>query len=130
MNGKLHRKVVGWVFLIYGLVGLMITTGAVCLYGGLGAAAFSEQLGRGELGDALAALTATFGAAAILGAIFGGLSLPHFLAGYGILRRRSWGRPIGMALAILNLIFAPIGTIFGLYALWVLLVGYEDSLSA
>lgn len=48
-------------------------------------------------------------------------TLPGFLAGYGLLNNKSWGRPLGIIMAILYLIEPPIGTALGIYALWVLL---------
>src|SRR4029079_3548007 len=49
------------------------------------------------------------------------ISVPGLIAGIGILKMRPWARILGIVLAILNLIHIPIGTIFGIYALWVLL---------
>jgi hypothetical protein len=49
------------------------------------------------------------------------LSLPGLIAGFGLLNYKSWARILGIVLAALQLINIPIGTIFGAYALWVLL---------
>ena len=51
------------------------------------------------------------------------LALPGILAGYGLLRRYPWSRILGIILAILNLVNFPLGTILGVYALWVLFHG-------
>jgi hypothetical protein len=44
-----------------------------------------------------------------------------FLAGYGLLQRMAWGRPLALVLAFLALIHVPLGTALGVYTLWVLL---------
>lgn len=43
-----------------------------------------------------------------------------FLVGFGLLRRQSWGRVLGIVVAILALLKFPIGTALGIYTLWVL----------
>jgi len=48
------------------------------------------------------------------------LALPGMIAGYGLLRRKECGRILAIIIGILNLINFPIGTIIGVYALWVL----------
>jgi hypothetical protein len=48
------------------------------------------------------------------------LALPGIAAGIGLLRRKSWGRVLAIVVGILNLINFPVGTIIGVYTLWVL----------
>lgn len=48
------------------------------------------------------------------------ISLPGLIAGIGLLRLRPWGRILGIIVAVLNLIHIPLGTIVGIYGLWVL----------
>ncbi len=43
-----------------------------------------------------------------------------FLVGFGLLRRQSWGRMLGIVVAILALLKFPVGTALGIYTLWVL----------
>ena len=49
------------------------------------------------------------------------LGVPGVVAGYGLLRRRSWARSLAIALGALNLVNVPIGTVIGIYTLVVLL---------
>jgi len=45
-----------------------------------------------------------------------------FAAGWGLLQRESWARPVAVALAFVSLFFdVPFGTALGIYTLWVLL---------
>ena len=43
-----------------------------------------------------------------------------FLVGFGLLRRQSWARVLGIVVAILALLKFPVGTALGIYTLWVL----------
>jgi hypothetical protein len=43
------------------------------------------------------------------------------VAGYGLLQRASWARPLALVMAFLALINMPFGTALGVYTLWVLL---------
>lgn len=40
------------------------------------------------------------------------------IAGFGILKRKQWGRVMGMVAAVPSLIGIPLGTTLGVYALW------------
>jgi len=48
-------------------------------------------------------------------------SLPELIGGFGLLKYRPWARILILIVACLDLIFIPIGTIIGIYELWVLL---------
>ncbi len=63
------------------------------------------------------------------------LALPGLVAGLGLLRRQAWARYLALAVAVINLLLIPVGTLVGLYAFWVLLQGsatayFADSSSA
>jgi hypothetical protein len=49
------------------------------------------------------------------------LSLPSIIGGVGLLQYRSWARPLVIFLAAINLLSFPLGTVVGIYGLWVLL---------
>ena len=48
------------------------------------------------------------------------LSVPGFLAGYGLLQRRPWARILAVVVGFLQLVNFPIGTAIGLYTIWIL----------
>ena len=48
------------------------------------------------------------------------VSLPGLIAGIGLLKMRPWARIVGIIVAVLSLVHIPIGTIVGIYGLWVL----------
>ncbi len=49
------------------------------------------------------------------------LALPGLIAGYGLLKRKMWGRVLAIIVAFFGVINFPIGTAIGIYALFVLL---------
>lgn len=49
------------------------------------------------------------------------LSVPGLIGGIGLLKRRQWARILVIILGFLNLINIPIGTVLGIYTLWVLM---------
>jgi hypothetical protein len=48
-------------------------------------------------------------------------SIPGLIAGWGLLKFRPWARILGIVVSIIALFAIPIGTIVGIYGLWVLL---------
>ena len=58
-----------------------------------------------------------FSAGVVL-AMFGVL---HLVLAYGLFERESWARMLGLALGFLALLRFPLGTVLGIYTLWVLL---------
>ncbi len=47
-------------------------------------------------------------------------SLPAVIIGYGLYRIQPWSRIAGIVLSIVSLCWFPLGTIIGIYGLWVL----------
>jgi hypothetical protein len=105
-----HVTLLGWLFIasnaiffVLGLCGLLIVRGV----GGIIDDQFVTQI---------LSFVSTFGAMFL--AI---LALPGLIAGYGLLRRETWGRILALIVAFLGLVNFPIGTLFGIYAFFVLL---------
>jgi hypothetical protein len=105
-----HVRLLAWLHILSHALFLIIGIFVFVLLTGLG-------LVSGE-GDALAVM-------GIIGIFVGGLmlvlALPGLLAGYGLLKRRSWGRLLALIVGLLNLLNFPLGTALGVYTLWVLM---------
>ncbi len=105
-----HIKIVGIINIVFGVLGLM-AAGIV----------FIAVAGGGILsGDSEAIMITSIVAVSVSG-IIAVFSIPELIAGWAILKMKSWGRILGVVIAILDLINIPIGTAFGIYALWVLM---------
>ncbi len=105
-----HVSILGWLFII-----------GHALFLAIGALVFLLLMGVGlYAGDAEAtpvlAVVATF-----VGGVMVVLALPGLLAGYGLLKRRTWGRVLALVVAALNIFNVPVGTLLALYAFYVLL---------
>ena len=48
-------------------------------------------------------------------------SMPEIIGGFGLLKRKPWARFLILIIAVIDLIQIPLGTIIGIYELWVLL---------
>lgn len=65
-----------------------------------------------------------------VGAFLALLSVPGILAGIGLLRRWSWARWLTIILAVFDLVNVPVGTLFGVYTIWVMLQDETEQLFA
>ena len=102
--------ILGWLYIVANAIFLIIGAFVFTLLTGIGVAAGDP--------DAVAIL-GVIGTS--VGLLLAALSLPGIIAGYGLLTRRAWGRILALVVGIINLVNIPIGTIIGLYALWVLM---------
>jgi len=105
-----HVTVVAAINIGFGFLGLFI-----------GLITFVAVAGGGIIsGDPEAiAITSIVGTA--VAAFFLITSLPEIIGGFGLLKKKEWARVLIIIVACLDLLFIPIGTIIGIYELWVLL---------
>jgi hypothetical protein len=104
-----HVPILGWLLIVGNAIFLAIGAFVFVLLTGIGAVS-------GE-GEAMAILAIVATSIASLMAL---LALPGIAAGYGLLKRREWGRVLAIIVAVLGLVNFPIGTLIGVYVLWVL----------
>jgi uncharacterized membrane protein YozB (DUF420 family) len=62
-----------------------------------------------------------------IGIVFIGLAALGFIAGWGLLERAPWARPLTIVLACFSLLHMPFGTALGIYTLWVLLPAQSEA---
>ena len=112
-----HVRVVGVLYIVLSAFSLLAAIVIMVALGGaagiVGATGDPE-----EVAIALPVLGIT---GAALSLFLLALSLPGIVTGFGLLAFKSWARILGLVLAALQLINIPFGTVFGAYALWVLL---------
>ena len=120
-----HVKIVAVIFVVFGVLGLLLAFFSSVIFGVLaGIVGASGGEGAG-LGGAFLGLTG-----AVLTMVLIVLSVPCIICGWGLLKFRRWARILGIILAAINLIRFPFGTIFGVYALWVLFQKDTEALFA
>jgi hypothetical protein len=104
-----HVTVLGWVYIIGNALLLMIAGFVFVVPTSVGLAA-PDPVTRSIL--------PVVGPA--VGLLLAALALPGLVAGYGLVTRKPWARLLAIVVGILGLLNFPIGTVIGLYALWVL----------
>ena len=111
-----HVKVVAWLYLVFG--GLGVATGLLVwgVFGGLAGIVGMSGDRDAEVAVPILGLIGTL----IFGFLFV-VSLPSVIAGWGLLQRQEWARILTIILSALNLVAFPIGTALGAYGLYVLL---------
>lgn len=82
-------------------------------------AVFGVTAGAGVVVDGPAALLVPI-LGSLVGVFFLILALPGLALAYGLLKATSWAWILGLILGALNLFNVPIGTILGIYTLYVL----------
>lgn len=121
-----HVKVLAVLYLVLSGIGLLF---ALLIFFALGTAAgivgMSAPAEDAAIAVPILGLTGT--AVAIFMLI---LALPGIITGWGLLKLRPWARILGIVLAVISLINFPIGTVVGIYGLWVLLTKETERLFA
>ena len=114
MTPQDHNKVIGIMHLIYGGFNALVMVIFVPFFLAIGGIAAADP-------SAPAALTAVFGFFGVLmlalALIFG---LPPILAGYAMLKHKSWARVMGIVAACVEALTFPFGTALCVYTLWFL----------
>ena len=119
MTPQDHNKALGIMHLIYGgfhtLVLLMVVVIYLFMAGILGAA-----LGSAPPGEAPPEFV--FGILALVGVIslfiYTLLAVPGLVAGYALLKRKSWAKTAGIVASVVSALSFPFGTAIGIYSLW------------
>jgi hypothetical protein len=100
-----HVKVVGWLWIVNGVVSILMAI--------IGLTVINWP---GIIPSPRDSMIVTSG---VLCFFLPGI-IAYAVAGYGLLKYKSWARILAIILAILNLILFPIGTLIGIYTLWVM----------
>lgn len=105
-----HIKILGWLHIVFGCFGLLLalTVGGGMMLGSMFAGSMRDSALVGILGG----FTTIF---------LGGLAALQLILGWGLLTRKQWARILGIILGVISLIRFPLGTLLGIYTLWVLL---------
>lgn len=105
-----HVKVLGWLYIVLGILGILTAI-----------VAFVLIAGGGLISGDNTAITVTMIVGTIVGAIIFLISAPGVVAGIGLLYYQNWARILALILGIINMPGFPVGTALGAYSLWVLL---------
>jgi len=82
---------------------------------------FVVIVGGGLLSGDADAIAITSGVGSAIAFLLVILSAPGIIGGIGLLKRRYWARILVLVLGFLNLVSIPLGTLLGIYTIWVLM---------
>jgi hypothetical protein len=112
-----HVKVLGVLYIVLSALGTLAALMIILVFGAAGAAAAASA----SSGDAAVALPVIAAIGGVLATFLLIVSLPGFVAGFGLLNYKPWARILTIVLSVLNLFNVPFGTFVGAYGLWVML---------
>jgi hypothetical protein len=112
-----HIKILSILFIILGALGLLAAV-VILITGAGAAAAIGSQAGNDP--DAAKGMMAAGGCMTAVAIFVAIVSLPSILAGWGLMKRKSWSRVLTIIVSILSLPSFPLGTAIGVYGLWVM----------
>ncbi|MEM1056133.1 MAG: hypothetical protein AAGI52_11445 [Bacteroidota bacterium] len=104
-----HVRLLGFFFLAYGALTLLSAFLISAIFGG-----FTAVAGDPDAAEVFAAVSG------VLWMVLLAFGLPYVIAGWGLLKGRSWSRVLSIVLGALALLSVPIGTALGIYAIWTL----------
>lgn len=105
-----HVTVLGWLHIGSNILLLLI-----------GAFVFFLLTAIGVISGDQEATTILGTVGTFIGLFMAVLAIPGMIAGYGLLKRKNWGRVLGIIVGIFSLMNFPLGTAIGIYTLYVLL---------
>lgn len=105
-----HTKVLGVLWIIYGVLGVLMGLMVIGLLFGI------SFLPNDHESPIILRTVAIAG-----GGMIALLSLPEVIAGFALLKFKEWGRILSLIVAVLNVIWFPIGTALSIYTFVILL---------
>lgn len=109
MNIQQHLTILGAIFIAMSVLGALV-----------GVIVFISVVGGGLMSGDAEAAAITSGIGFVIGFFFLLFSAPGIIGGIGLLKRKSWSRILVLILSALSLLSIPVGTVIGIYGLWVL----------
>ena len=104
---KTHQKILGAIFIAYS---------AINLIGGIALLATFNIVSIFVDEPEVIQVVAIF--SRFIGSILLVTSIPGIIAGIGYLQCKKWSKNIGLIVGIVYLLFIPIGTVIGIYTIW------------
>lgn len=105
-----HVTLVAAINIGFGILGIFI---AIII--------FVAVVGAGLLSEDPEAITVTSIMGTVISLLIIVKAIPEVIGGFGLLKLKPWARTLILIVAVVDLIIIPIGTIIGIYELWVLL---------
>ena len=105
-----HITILAVLYIAFSVLGLLA-----------GFIVFVAVAGGGLMSGDTEAMMITAGVGIFVAMLIFVLSVPGLIGGIGLLKKKPWARILVLIVGFLNLVNIPIGTILGVYTIWVLL---------
>lgn len=113
-----HIRILAILNIVFGCLGVLVALGLLVVFGGIGALA---SLAGAHDPDARFALPVLGLIGGIIFLVLLVVSAPQIIAGVGLLKMQPWARILMIVVSAFSLLSVPIGTLLGVYGLWVML---------
>ena len=111
-----HVKVLGVLYIVLSALMTCLALLVIAVFGVAGVATATSASG----GDAAVALPIIGAIGTLAASVLLAVSLPGYVAGFGLLKYKPWARILTIVLSVLHLLNVPFGTFVGVYGLWVM----------
>ncbi|MEO8480891.1 MAG: hypothetical protein ABI634_01705 [Acidobacteriota bacterium] len=111
---RTHVRITAWLFLAFGVLLIAGAMFSTVLFSGLAFLIGASHEEGAPIGAAAMGFTGV-----VLTIVLIAFAVPSIACGWGLLKFKRWARLLGIVLAAIALLKFPVGTIFGVYALWV-----------
>jgi len=111
-----HVKVLAVLYLVFSALGILL---ALMFFLAIGVVTGIVGTAA-DPSDARVAIPIICLAGTALACCFLALSVPGIVVGIGLLKLQPWARVLGIVVSALTLLHIPVGTVLGVYGLWVL----------
>jgi len=105
-----HINILGWLYIGMSILGILAGLFVLVILVGVG-----FLVGDPEV---IGILVFT---GILVAALLVVLSVPGIIGGIGLLKKQPWARILVLVLGVLNLLNIPLGTLLGIYTIWVLM---------
>ncbi|HLF35162.1 MAG TPA: hypothetical protein VI583_13050 [Cyclobacteriaceae bacterium] len=104
---KTHQKILGALIIAYSAMNIFAALSLIAAMNIIYA-----FLDEPEIVDFIAILSKMIGIVLLV------VSVPALVTGIGILKEKEWSKPFSLIIGIVYLVFFPVGTIIGIYTIW------------
>jgi hypothetical protein len=113
-----HIQILGILHIVCGALSFLAGCAAFVIFFGIGEFVGSIEDFPGPAQDNAPAILAVIGA--VIACMLVILSIPDIVGGIGLIARKEWARILLLIVAFFELLFVPLGTLLGIYTIWVL----------
>jgi hypothetical protein len=114
-----HNKYLAYAHLAYGTLSALFTVAFLVMFGAMFVFVANAPVGNNASPPPPPAFFVII--MLVFGGVYAAFSIPSFVAGYALLKRKPWARIASIIAGVISAMFFPIGTAICVYTLWFLM---------